>query len=98
MKRRCNQSTYQSHGLIDQPNLFFLQNLTFFKLLHNDLRIRVLLWVLHQAAVELDEFLEAVVARHDDVFAFLYQLVFGLHFFVQMSDFCGKVGNCRLLV
>ena len=92
------QSTHQGRGLVHERDLLLLQHLRLLVLLLDDLGVRLFLWVLHKAAVEFDEFLQAVVARLDYGTALLYQLVFGLHLFVEMCDFSGQVGDCGTLV
>lgn len=87
-------STYQRGSLFDQGDLLLLQDLRALILVDYEFRIRLLFGILHQTAVELDEFLETVVAACDGTSRLLDQLIFSLHFFEQMRDFCRQIGDC----
>jgi hypothetical protein len=86
--------TYQRGSLFDQGNLLLLQDLRSLILVDYEFRIRLLFGILHQTAVELDELLETVVAARDGTSRFLDQLIFSLHFFKQMRDFCRQIRDC----
>jgi hypothetical protein len=62
--------------------------------LENNLVVGLFFWVLHQAAIQLNELLQAVVALLDGRSQLLYLLVLGLHFFVEMSYLSWEISNC----
>ena len=58
---------------------------------HDVFAIAFFLGVWLAGSVQLEEFLNAVVASRDDVSALLDNSIFGLDFFEEMGDFGGQV-------
>ena len=85
---------YQQSGLFTQAHFFLLDDLRLVKVGHDVFAVAFLFGIRLPGAVELEEFLDAAVARGDDVAALLDHAVFGLDFFEQVGDFGGEVCHC----
>lgn len=86
-------STYQVNSLLCQLHLFFLNFLHFFIAFPNLLDINRLFDILHVTPMELDMFLQAVIARQGVISVLLQNPIFCLDLFVNMRYLGREIRN-----